>query len=113
MFASFQSTSDPFIQILPVPEKAIMRWILARAPELRDDPIGSGRRPDRSLNFVAERAAIGSRVERFPALPAEPRGRCFTGAKTGFDSARFVLRVRCVAFIECGGRGCASLRRTE
>src|SRR4051812_5384428 len=93
MFASFQSTSVPFIQILPVPGKAI-----SGAPSL--DPntgVGkqrmSGRHPKAwsrkprawLLRFATERALGGAGGERLAAVPAEAGLRRFAGAQARLD----------------------------
>src|SRR6188768_622123 len=89
MLASAQSTSLPFIQILPVPGNAApdmfgySRW---KRNTTIPGVIGPIKLGSRSLFFVAERAAIRSRVQRFSAVPAEPCGRGFTRPQPALDA---------------------------
>src|SRR5512137_1873553 len=61
ILASAQSTSVPFIQILPVPGSP-----MTASSSLND-------RPPILLEFSTKRAPIRARVQRLPAVPAEPR----------------------------------------
>src|SRR6266436_524668 len=79
MLASFQSTSVPFIQILPVPGKAIFV-----APS--EDLIRAEQDARMSaLQFAAERALRRPGLERLLAVPAEGRLVRFTRAEAGLD----------------------------
>src|SRR5207253_2662277 len=84
MFASAQSTSDPFIQILPVPANAIGApvGILAQ--------VSSSPRRRPLLRLAAERTAIRARVKRLAAMPAEARLRRLTRLEAGVDLLRLV-----------------------
>src|SRR5690348_2766080 len=97
--ASFQSTTLPFIQILPVPGKAIAElptpncqlprdWevclrvllIVTRTQSIAQcdgDTLVVGSWKFLLLRLITKRAAIRSGVERLAALPAETRLRCF------------------------------------
>src|SRR5437773_1486842 len=84
IFASAQSTSDPFIQILPVPANAIGAplGILAQ--------VGGSPRRRPLLGLAAKRTAIRARVKRFAAMPAEPRLRRLSRLEAGVDFLRLV-----------------------
>src|SRR2546423_11071345 len=103
MFASFHSTSLPFIQILPVPGNAIeapqqnfswLRW----KHESRSRIVFTFLRAFVCfvlLRFAAERTAIGSCVKRFSAMPAEARLRCLASFQSRLDLMRgFKRRLR-------------------
>src|SRR5665213_318082 len=75
MLASFQSTSVPFIQILPVPGKPITTPYETILPDwvIRRSGITRSLNPQSLLFFAAERAAIGAGVQGLAAVPAEAR----------------------------------------
>src|SRR5450830_774698 len=100
ILASAQSTSEPFIQILPVPGKAI-NYSFAEDTRGGLTKAGTMLKPTdlnilvcaqncqfpmvRSLLFIAERAAIRARVQRLAAVPAETRGRRLARAQPALD----------------------------
>src|SRR3954463_13024424 len=109
ILASSQLTSEPFIQILPVPKD--MRYSFGdRTTALRGVP-----RPIRdgpaSLLLVTKRTAIGARVKRLAAVPAEPRGRRLAGAQPRLDALDVVAsgaaaaRARYRGGLRCARRG--------
>src|SRR5215217_5117332 len=99
MVASFQSTRDPFIQILPVPGNPICLLLYldlirphysrrvwwSRGHAGRRAAAVLGEAPLGLLRLSAERASRGARLERLAAMPAEPRLRGFAGAKSRLD----------------------------
>src|SRR5690242_6768891 len=88
MLASFHSTSFPFIQILPVPGKAIALLLV-------EDLIRAGRDARMSaLQFAAKRAFRGPRLQRLAAMPAERRLGCLAGAQARLDFGGVDLRLR-------------------
>src|SRR3972149_9270237 len=124
IFASAQSTSEPFIQIFPVPVKAIncsFRGRRPRAPEILlqlsaisyrlsaisyqlsairvDIPQSAIRSAIRSsqselLALSTKGAPVGPRVQRLSALPAEPRRRRLACAQPRLNRVRIVARSR-------------------
>src|ERR1041384_7316383 len=88
ILASFQSTSDPFIQILPVPGKAICLLLSNDLTRRR----GAARMS--ALHFAAEGAFRGAGLQRLAAVPAEARLRRFAGAQAGVDFGDVCLAVR-------------------
>src|SRR5258706_14356912 len=88
MLASFQSTNDPFIQILPVPGKAM-------CPAPWHDLIRPARkRPMSALQFAAKRTFRRPCLERLPAVPAEAGVRGVASAKTRLNLGDVRLTLR-------------------
>src|SRR5690348_18157711 len=91
IFASAHSTSEPFIQILPVPGKGAAIQIT---------PTGSLAhrfRPSRTngrwlllLLLITERTSIGAGVQWLAAVPAEPGCRGLAGPQPALDALRVV-----------------------
>src|SRR5437868_6496340 len=81
MLASFQSTSVPFIQILPVPGKAIVFAPSEDLIRVEQDARMS------ALQFAAERAFRRPGLERLLAVPAEGGLGRFARAEAGLDLA--------------------------
>ena len=125
ILASAQSTSVPFIQILPVPgndiccsftrESSAQRPRAEIVPARRDRQhtgLTSGRATQdwmaRRIGGLftalssAERAPIGAGVERLAALPAEPRRRRFARAQPRLDALRIVAICSCRAPVRTG-----------
>src|SRR5580765_316110 len=85
IFASFQSTNSPFIQILPVPGEDITAPHATILAEWRIRRSGQLVKFVELLALAAERAAVRARVEGLPAVPAEARLRRFARLEPGVD----------------------------
>src|SRR5262245_3740484 len=86
MVASFHSTNFPFIQILPVPGNPPIHLLLSAilahlARELQER---AGTRLA-LLSLAAEWTAVGTRVERLSAVPAEARLRSLAGPEAALN----------------------------
>src|SRR5262245_38721165 len=83
--ASAQSTSEPFIQIFPVPNDIQCRF--GDGSTAIPEVTGQSRMDRQSLLFlITERTPVGAGVQRLAAVPAEPRARGFARPQARLDA---------------------------